>query len=84
MKIIIATVLSVITSLLLNDFAAVAAAKIKTAPRAAATQPFTYANVVSSFKEAHLRATEVQPRCTIFLRRRMEERERLRLLRHHG
>jgi len=66
MKIIISTVLCLITALLLNDFTAFAAGKAKTAPRAAATQPFTYANVVSSFKEAHLRATEVQPRCTIF------------------
>jgi hypothetical protein len=66
MKIIIAAILGVITSLILNDFAAFAAEKIKSAPRSAAPQPFTYANVVSSFKEAHLRATEVQPRCTIF------------------
>src|SRR5215475_9882820 len=28
--------------------------------------PLTYANAVSFFKEAKLRATEVQPRCTIF------------------
>jgi len=35
-------------------------------PADAGTKPLTYANVVSSFKEAHLRATEVQRRCTIF------------------
>lgn len=29
-------------------------------------QPLTYANVVSHFRAAHLRATEVQKRCTIF------------------
>jgi hypothetical protein len=29
-------------------------------------KPLTYANVVSYFKETHLRATEVQKRCTIF------------------
>jgi hypothetical protein len=29
-------------------------------------QSLTYANVVSHFKEAHLRTTEVQKRCTIF------------------
>lgn len=29
-------------------------------------QPLTYANVVSHFKEAGLRTTEVQKRCTIF------------------
>ena len=66
MKIIISAVLSVMMSLLLNDFAAFAAGKAKSVPGSAATQPFTYANVVSSFKEAHFRATEVQPRCTIF------------------
>jgi len=54
------------TLLLLNGFAAFAAEKSKSAPSSAAKQPFTYANVVSSFKEAHLRATEVQARCTIF------------------
>lgn len=29
-------------------------------------QPLTYANVISHFKAAHLRTTEVQKRCTIF------------------
>jgi hypothetical protein len=32
----------------------------------AATTPLTYANAVSFFKAAKLRATEVQPRCAIF------------------
>ena len=32
----------------------------------AATTPLTYANAVSFFKAAKFRATEVQPRCTIF------------------
>ena len=31
-----------------------------------AMMPLTYANAVSFFKEAKFRATEVQPRCTIF------------------
>jgi hypothetical protein len=31
-----------------------------------ASTPLTYANVVSFFKAAKFRATEVQPRCTIF------------------
>jgi hypothetical protein len=66
MKIIISIVLCVTTAFLLDDFAASAAERSKGVPRSPATQPFTYANVVSSFKEAHLRATEVQPRCTIF------------------
>jgi Universal stress protein family len=50
----------------LNDFAVSGAQRSKSGPRSPATQPLTYANVVSFFKEAHLRATEVQPRCTIF------------------
>jgi hypothetical protein len=29
-------------------------------------KPLTFENVVSSFKQAHLRPTEVQKRCTIF------------------
>jgi len=29
-------------------------------------KPFIYANVISHFKSAHLRATEVQKRCTVF------------------
>jgi hypothetical protein len=41
-----------------------------TAPTAkaanAAMRPLTYANAVSFFKAAKFRATEVQPRCTIF------------------
>jgi hypothetical protein len=39
-----------------------------TAPTKAANPatPFTYSNVVSFFKAAKFRATEVQPRCTIF------------------
>ena len=65
MKIFISIVLCVITLFLLNDFA-LAVERAKSASRPAATQPLTYANIVSSFKEAHLRATEVQPRCTIF------------------
>lgn len=33
---------------------------------ATATQPLTYGNVISFFKEAQLRPTEVQERCTVF------------------
>ena len=43
-------------------------------------KPLTYANVVSFFKEARFRPVEVQKRCTVFYRRRMEERKHLRLL----
>lgn len=32
----------------------------------ASVQPFTYANIISHFKAARLRTTEVQKRCTIF------------------
>ncbi len=40
--------------------------KSKQKPEGTNIQPLTYANVVSHFKAAHLRATEVQKRCTIF------------------
>jgi hypothetical protein len=66
MKILISHFVCVIALFLLKDSVAFGAERPKSVPRSAATQPFTYANVVSSFKEAHLRATEVQPRCTIF------------------
>jgi hypothetical protein len=38
----------------------------KTKSPIAAEKPLTYANLVSSFKSAGLRTTEVQKRCTIF------------------
>ena len=41
-------------------------AKSKQKSEGANVQPLTYANVVSHFKAAHLRTTEVQKRCTIF------------------
>jgi hypothetical protein len=41
-------------------------AKPKQKPEGTAVQPLTYANVVSHFKAAQLRTTEVQKRCTIF------------------
>jgi hypothetical protein len=40
--------------------------KSKSQSEAVKPQPLTYANVVSHFKAAHLRVTEVQKRCTIF------------------
>ena len=40
--------------------------KSKSQSDAVNPQPLTYANVVSHFKAAHLRVTEVQKRCTIF------------------
>jgi hypothetical protein len=45
---------------------AVEPAKPKQKSESANVQPLTYANVVSHFKAAHLRTTEVQKRCTIF------------------
>jgi hypothetical protein len=66
MKILISITLCVMTLLFLNQSAAFAAERGKSASRSSATQPFTYANVVSYFKSAELRATEVQKRCTIF------------------
>jgi hypothetical protein len=44
----------------------IAAESVKRKPDTATSKPLTYANVVSLFKEAHLRPTEVQKRCTIF------------------
>jgi hypothetical protein len=41
-------------------------AKSKQKPEGTNVQPLTYSNVVSHFKAAHLRMTEVQKRCTIF------------------
>jgi hypothetical protein len=42
------------------------AAERRGAAQPAAKQPLTYSNVVSFFKSAQLRPTEVQKRCTIF------------------
>jgi hypothetical protein len=42
------------------------AARVPDTNISAATKPLTYANVVSFFKAADLRATEVQKRCTVF------------------
>jgi hypothetical protein len=46
--------------------AALAAQPVRSKPKPATLQPLTYANVISYFKEARFRATEVQKRCTIF------------------
>jgi hypothetical protein len=43
-----------------------AAPSSKPKAQASDAQPLTYANVVSYFKSAHLRTTEVQKRCTMF------------------
>jgi hypothetical protein len=56
--------ISLATILLASSARASEPAKIKRG--SANVQPFTYANVVSFFKSAHLRATEVQKRCTVF------------------
>jgi len=50
--------------LITNSFIASGAPAAKTAN--SATTPLTFANVVSFFKAAKFRATEVQPRCAIF------------------
>jgi hypothetical protein len=42
------------------------AAPTKQKEAAASVKPLTFENVVSFFKQAHLRPTEVQKRCTIF------------------
>jgi hypothetical protein len=45
---------------------AIAVEPAKRNPESATIKPLTYANVVSFFKEARLRPTEVQKRCTVF------------------
>jgi len=56
-----------LTSLLIvGSLLAVRPAKPKSQNQTSKIQPFTYANVVSQFKAARLRVTEVQKRCTIF------------------
>ncbi len=45
---------------------AIAAERAKIKPGPENVQPLTYANVVSFFTSAHLRATEVQKRCIVF------------------
>ena len=56
--------ISLVTIMLVGAISAARPAKGKA--EVANAKPLTYANIVSFFKEAHLRATEVQPRCTIF------------------
>jgi hypothetical protein len=65
MKTFVAIALSV-AALFLNIAVVSAAEQVKGAAQSAAKQPLTYANVVSFFKSAKFRATEVQKRCTIF------------------
>jgi hypothetical protein len=64
MKTFITIAFSVLTLSL--NISAFGAERAKSAPQSAPKQPFTYAKVVSLFKEAQLRATEVQKRCTVF------------------
>jgi hypothetical protein len=45
---------------------AIAAEPANRKPKSATIKPLTYANVVLYFKEARLRPTEVQKRCTVF------------------
>ena len=59
------TVVAFASLCLLTGVAIVSAASATSAGKTATTQ-LTYANAVSFFKAAKFRATEVQPRCTIF------------------
>ena len=61
---IIASILAAILSM--GSVLAAQSSKPKAQSKAGNVQPLTYANVVSGFKAANLRATEVQKRCTIF------------------
>ena len=64
----ITSIIGFVISLILvaGNASAVQPVKTKPQPKTANRQPFTYANIVSEFKAAGLRATEVQKRCTIF------------------
>lgn len=54
------------TALLIGAVFSAESAKSKAKSENRSVQPLTYANIVSHFKAAGLRATEVQKRCTIF------------------
>ena len=58
--------ISLATIMLVSAAIAAPPAKSKEKTATGNVQPLTYANVVSHFKAAHLRTTEVQKRCTIF------------------
>ena len=58
--------ISLLTAVVAFAGSAIAAEPVKRKPENTVTKPLTYANVVSFFKEARLRPTEVQKRCTIF------------------
>lgn len=64
----ITSIIGLAVSLILvaGNASAVEPVKAKPQPQTASRQPFTYGNVVSEFKAAGLRTTEVQKRCTIF------------------
>lgn len=49
--------------------------KPKSQKETASVQPLTYTNIVSHFKAAHLRTTEVQTRCTIFFEGEWKNRD---------
>lgn len=58
------SILAVILSI--ANVVAVQSPQPKAQSKAGKVQPLTYANIVSEFKAAGLRVTEVQKRCTIF------------------
>lgn len=60
------TIAFCVLAFFINNSDAFAAGQTKNAQPSTPSQPFTYANVVSFFKSAHFRPTEVQKRCTIF------------------
>lgn len=65
-------IITAVSLILSGSLFAAAPAKQKT--QAAAEQPLTYANVVSFFKSARFRATEVQKRCTVFFEGEWKEK----------
>lgn len=53
---------------------ALAAEPVRRKSEITITKPLTYANVVSFFKEARFRPTEVQQRCTVFFEGEWKDR----------
>ena len=65
----------IILSAVTFAFSSGAAESAKRKPDIATAKELTYANVVSFFKDAHLRATEVQKRCTVFFEGEWKNRD---------
>ena len=68
-------IIALATLTLIASAVAVRPPKSKPSDEKPSVQPFTYANVVATFKAARLRTTEVQKRCTIFFEGEWKNRD---------